>query len=122
MWPLAAPTGAVKEAIDDLTALKSTNVGETPTNLPNCCLYLFSWHDTAADTLINVLTPAEGNPRPRAGRSARGHIHFGKGGLTTERELYKQDFAYGERRASQIQHPHPHHRRLQIGLVQHDGG
>lgn len=55
------PTDAAKEIIDDLvTALKSTNVGDAPTNFLAKLdrLYLFNMaHDTAADTLIDLINP-----------------------------------------------------------------
>lgn len=124
------PTGAVKEAIDDLvTALKSTNVGETPTNFfaKLDCLYLFYMaHDTAADTLINVIDPSGTGIGPAVlGKGAGGYPTWAaKAGFTTdasEQNYINTDFAYvasGDSKTKYSTHT-PTTDGSSIGLVQH---
>jgi len=121
------PTGAVKEAIDDLvTALKSTNVGETPTNFfaKLDCLYLFYMaHDTAADTLINVIDPSGTGIGPAVlGKGAGGYPTWAaKAGFTTDgsQNYINTDFAYVASGDSKTKYSTHATDGSSIGMVQH---
>ena len=122
------PTDAAKEAIDDLvTALKSTNVGETPTNFfaKLDCLYLFYMaHDTAADTLINVIDPSGTGIGPAVlGKGAGDYPTWAaKAGFTTDREqqnYINTDFAYVASGDSKTKYSTHATDGSSIGLVQH---
>ena len=123
------PTDAVKKAIDDLvTALKSTNVGETPTNFfaKLDCLYLFYMaHDTAADTLINVIDPSGTGIGPAVlGKKGEGSYPTwaAKAGFTTDREqqnYINTDFAYVASGDSKTKYSTHATDGSSIGLVQH---
>lgn len=121
------PTDAVKKVIDDLvTALKSTNVGEAPTNFfaKLDCLYLFYMaHDTAADTLINVIDPSGTGIGPAVlGKGAGSYPTWAaKAGFTTDgiQNYINTNFAYVASGDSKTKYSTHATDGSSIGLVQH---
>lgn len=121
------PTDAAKEIIDDLvTALKSTNVGDTPTNFlaKLDCLYLFYIaHDTATDTLINVIDPSGTGIGPAVlGKGAGSYPTWAaKAGFTTDgsQNYINTTFAYVASGDSKTKYSTHATDGSSIGLVQH---